>query len=421
MKSVCFFLFAKHFANTAMPNHLENSATDGASKSLDPEMREAQLFFNAVWSELESEYAADDLQFPKEIFWLNGSPGAGKGTQTRYIMTLRGITAPPIQVSSLLKSKEAQKLIDAGKMVNDREVINLVLRKLIDPIYQRGAIVDGFPRTQVQVHCLKLLYQKLKDRRRRSLNTPLADVYLKPIFHIIVLFVDENISVQRQLNRGQAILKHNEQVEKSGMGEIVPIRKTDLTTAKAAERYYTFKEVTYEALKTLQKVFQYHYIDANGTIEEVQQHIINELRYQSSLELDQETYDHIADIPIASEVTIHARQELVRRLIEYEHKHNELFQNVISVIKDEFIDVIHRHSITGLAYINSHNPIFRDKLARAMLIDTFSERGYHVAAENRSYQMPVFIDPETHIIENKEIVVYRFKIQFVGTEIRYTR
>ena len=46
---------------------------------------------------------------------------------------------------------------DAGNMVGDREVVGLLLRQLLRKEYQDGVILDGFPRTNVQVECLKLL------------------------------------------------------------------------------------------------------------------------------------------------------------------------------------------------------------------------------------------------------------------------
>ena len=117
-----------------MANVSEGLDSSAASKSSQLEIREAQIVFDSVWTEIEAQYGPDKMSFPEEVFWLNGSPGAGKGTQTRFIMELRDITAPPIVVSSLLKSQEAQRLIDVGQMVSDREVTHLVLRKLIAPV-----------------------------------------------------------------------------------------------------------------------------------------------------------------------------------------------------------------------------------------------------------------------------------------------
>ena len=80
-----------------------------------------------------------------------GAPGGGKGTNTPFIAKARDITAPPIVVSSLLTSPQAIAIKNAGKMVGDREVIGLLFDELLKPLYYEGVIIDGFPRTKVQV------------------------------------------------------------------------------------------------------------------------------------------------------------------------------------------------------------------------------------------------------------------------------
>ncbi|MGB0259464.1 MAG: nucleoside monophosphate kinase, partial [Coraliomargarita sp.] len=146
----------------------------------DLEVKDAQIIFNSVWATLEEELGEENLRFPKEIFWLNGAPGAGKGTNTNFIMQYRDLTAPPLVVSSLLQSPEARKRIDAGLLVGDREVIEIMLRKLLEPVYKSGAVVDGFPRTKVQVECVKLLYNKLIELRLKYKDTLYAEFFKKP-------------------------------------------------------------------------------------------------------------------------------------------------------------------------------------------------------------------------------------------------
>ena len=131
------------------------------SNTQDLEIKDAQLIFNSVWQQLEMKYGRENLRFPKELIWLNGPPGSGKGTQTNFIMNFRDLTDGPVVVSDLLTSPEAEKMKDAGKMVGDAEVLALVLNELLHTRYESGTAVDGFPRTKVQVECLKLLYQLL--------------------------------------------------------------------------------------------------------------------------------------------------------------------------------------------------------------------------------------------------------------------
>jgi len=361
---------------------------------------------------------SENLRFPAEIFWLNGSPGAGKGTQTAFIMEFRDLTEKPIIVSELLNSPEARKKMDAGMLAGDREVTKLVLSSLLDPEYESGAIVDGFPRTKTQVECLKLFHGRLNELRSKYLGTLQETQFPKPRFHIIMLFIDEEESVRRQLLRGQRTLEHNDEVEASGVGEKIEPRKTDLDEAAAHRRYKTFKESTYDSLTTLREVFHYHFINAHGTVIEVQQRIISELKYQSLLELDEATYDRISSIPLAQTLSLHARQMLVHRLDSYEKFHSELFEQVVGLIKSKFIPIVEKHSISGLAYINSEEAVFDDPLAVAMLIDVFNERGFTAVVDIRKMEVPSRIDPKSYEIINRFKKVYRVRINFPGSKIR---
>lgn len=384
----------------------------------DLEIKDAQLIFQAVWAELKESYGRENLRFPKEIFWLNGAPGAGKGTNTRFIMKYRDYTAAPVVVSELLQSPEARKRIDAGLLVGDKEVTELVFKELLNPEHDSGAIVDGYPRTKVQVECLKLLYGKLNDLRREFLNTLLSSHFPKPQFHILVLFIDEAESIRRQLLRGQKAVEHNREVDASGYGTKIELRKTDLEEEAARGRYRTFKEKTYEALRSLREVFHYHYINAHGSVAAVQERIINELKYQSSLELDQATYDRLSVIPIANQIVLHARQDLVQRLDDYEAHDSALFARVVSLIDEKFMPIVLRHAISGRAAINSEDELLGDSAALAMLLDIFSERGYHAVVDLRREEIPESIDPKTFKITCRVKKVYRVTVSFQGSEIR---
>lgn len=387
----------------------------------DLEVKDAQIIFNSVWSMLVEELGEENLRFPKEIFWLNGAPGAGKGTNTNFIMKYRDLTAPPLVVSDLLQSPAARKLIDTGRLVGDREVIGIIFRKLLDPVYQSGVVLDGFPRTKVQVECVKLLFNKLVALRNKYANTLLSEHFKKPHFHIVVLFVDEKESVKRQLSRGRKAIAHNEEVRESGDGELEEIRATDVDPAAALDRYRTFKEKTYGALKDLREIFFYHFINAHGTIEEVRERIDEELQYQGSLELDEATYDRLSQIKIATTLSQHARQQLVNRLDSYEERQNELFSSVVALIKNDFMPIIERHAISGKALVNSESPILDNPDALCMLIDIFSERGYHAIIDIHREEVPESIDPKTFKIKTRIKRIYRVRIHFKGSEIRRGR
>ena len=192
---------------TALPPAVPPSGPAG--KTTDLEIKDAQLIFEAGWRSLEEEFGRDNLRFPKEIILLGGAPGAGKGTNTAFITNTRGLTCPPIVISALLDSSDARALKNAGNMVGDREVVRLLLRELLRPEYRDGAILDGFPRTKVQVECLKLLVDRMHALRREFYQTPLSIHFRQPTIHIMVLFVDEKESIARQLRRGQETRLHN--------------------------------------------------------------------------------------------------------------------------------------------------------------------------------------------------------------------
>ena len=333
-----------------MPNNV--SSVD------DLEVKDAQIIFNTVWSGLVEEFGEENLRFPKEIFWLNGAPGAGKGTNTDFIMQYRDLTAPPIVVSDLLNTEEAKKKKDAGMLVEDREVVDLMLRRILDPVFKSGAVVDGFPRTKVQVECVKMLYAHLIELKNKFQTTDYETLFKKPHFHIVVLFIDEKESVSRQIGRGEKAIIHNKEVEDSGVGELLEVRQTDLDPIASLNRYRTFKEKTYGALKELRQTFFYHFINAHGTLEEVRKRIDTELRYQGSLELDEATYDMISTLPIASTLSHHARQDLVDRLENYQRYYKSLFNSVIELISEEFVPVIKLHSISGIAVVYLENALW---------------------------------------------------------------
>ncbi len=382
----------------------------------DLEVKDAQIIFDSVWSSLEREIGREKLAFPREIFWLNGAPGAGKGTNTAFILQYRDYAADPIVVSDLLSSPEAKKRIDAGMLVGDREVVEILFRKLLADEFVSGAIVDGFPRSMVQVECLKHLFTKLNDLRTEFRGST-GVRFPKPHFHILVLFVDENESVRRQLKRGQEALAQNEKAAREG-GPLAEVRKTDLTADAARNRYRVFKERTYEPLQSLRDIFHYHFINAQGSLAEVQARIIKELQYQSSLELSEDTYDLISPIPLASQIVQHARQDLVRRLDDYAERSAETFRQVIELIQDKFLPIIKAHAISGQAHVNIETLVFDDPLAISMFIDIFSERGFHAVVDQHRIEIPETIVAGTGKVITRVKKVWRVSIRFEGSEIR---
>lgn len=75
---------------------------DNKMNTEDDTLQDAKLIFDDVWTRIESQFGVNNISFPREVIWLAGAPGAGKGTMSRSIMKATGIFVPPIETSSLL-------------------------------------------------------------------------------------------------------------------------------------------------------------------------------------------------------------------------------------------------------------------------------------------------------------------------------
>ncbi|CAG9174471.1 adenylate kinase [Cupriavidus respiraculi] len=93
---------------------------------------------------------------------LLGAPGAGKGTQAKFICEKFGI--PQISTGDMLRAAvkagtplgvEAKKVMDAGGLVSDDIIIGLVKDRLKQADCAQGYLFDGFPRTIPQAEAMK--------------------------------------------------------------------------------------------------------------------------------------------------------------------------------------------------------------------------------------------------------------------------
>ena len=90
---------------------------------------------------------------------LLGPPGAGKGTQANIIVQKFNI--PQISTGDMLRTAiskgsalgiSAKKIMDAGELVSDDLILNLVKERIEQHDCQQGYLLDGFPRTITQAN-----------------------------------------------------------------------------------------------------------------------------------------------------------------------------------------------------------------------------------------------------------------------------
>jgi adenylate kinase len=123
---------------------------------------------------------------------LFGPPGAGKGTQAKFIVD--SFRIPQISTGDMLRLavKEqtplglvAKQIMESGGLVPDEVVLGIVRERIVLPDCDNGFVLDGFPRTIPQADALVTILSGLN----------------KQIDHVISLEVDNSVIVQRLSGR----------------------------------------------------------------------------------------------------------------------------------------------------------------------------------------------------------------------------
>ena len=173
---------------------------------------------------------------------LFGPPGAGKGTQAKYLVKKFNsfqISTGDMLRDEIQKNTEIGKKIinnmNDGKFVDDQIVNNLIENAIFDPKKKEKLIFDGYPRSLTQAKNLELLLNKSNQK----------------IDFVFFLNVKKDIIIKR--------------IEKRKLLE----KRTDDELDTILKRYDTYMETTKPVLDFYSKNSNFFELDGNSKIDEI--------------------------------------------------------------------------------------------------------------------------------------------------------
>jgi adenylate kinase len=116
------------------------------------------------------------------VLILLGPPGAGKGTQARmleekfgYVQLSTGDLLREAVAAGTPAGLAAKAVMEAGQLVSDEIVINILRDRLAKPDCAKGVILDGFPRTTVQAEALDGLLAETNQKINAAISLEVDD------------------------------------------------------------------------------------------------------------------------------------------------------------------------------------------------------------------------------------------------------
>ena len=204
---------------------------------------------------------------------LIGPPGAGKGTQAKFITENNNI--PQISTGDMLRynvknkttlGTDAVKFMDAGELVPDNIILDMMKERMQDSDCKNGFILDGFPRTTVQADGLTHLLNELNLK----------------IDYVLVLSVEDDIIVERmggrRLHQGSGRVYHIKYnpPKKAGFDDITNeelIIREDDREGTVRRRLKVYHEQTKPIINYYKNYNIVHNIMGDDTIESIKKQI----------------------------------------------------------------------------------------------------------------------------------------------------
>jgi adenylate kinase len=208
------------------------------------------------------------------VIVLLGGPGAGKGTQGERLSPSLGI--PTISTGDMLRQEcrsgsalgsQVRHVLEAGQLVNDELMAEVVAQRLAKADCAHGCILDGFPRTAVQA---------------RFLDTLLASLHFRPPVVIDLAIAPEEL-VDRLSSRRLCPTCHRtfqicgRSTSYCPHDEAELVQRADDLPATIRRRLQIYASNTSEIVSDYQKSAGYHRVNASGPINEITQRVLGVL------------------------------------------------------------------------------------------------------------------------------------------------
>ena len=197
-----------------------------------------------------------------------GPPGAGKGTQAKYLSNKFNLFQ--ISTGDLLRNeiknksdvgKKIEKIISKGDFVTD-DIVNKILKKVIlNPLYRNRNIFDGYPRNITQAESLEIML----NSDNQSIN------------FILFLKVNRKIIEKRILGRiicekcNKTFNEHltEEEIENHKCGKNYLKKRKDDNLETIINRYDDYVKKTKPVLDFFSQRSYFHEIDGSQKIREI--------------------------------------------------------------------------------------------------------------------------------------------------------
>ncbi len=206
---------------------------------------------------------------------LIGAPGSGKGTQAKKLLSHYGV--PQISTGDLLRAAvaaetplglQAKATMDAGQLVSDQIVLDMIEERMAEPDTEKGFILDGFPRNIPQAQALDTMLNKLG----------------RPLETTILIDVDFDLLIQRIAGRrtcsscGQMYNIYTSPPKMDGLCDVCGGKlhhRADDNEDTITNRLRVYEAQTAPLINYYKAQSKQHIVDGTGTPDKIFQRLCN--------------------------------------------------------------------------------------------------------------------------------------------------